>query len=67
MGTIIEIILVVAVIGAVIGFISSGGKTEDAVAGAAVGAIGATGCIFQLIIAAIPVLLGLWLLGLIFR
>jgi len=67
METIIQIILVVAVIGAVIGFISSGGKKEDAAAGAATGAIGAAGCIFQLIIMAIPVLLGLWFLDLLFR
>lgn len=65
MGTIIQIILVVAVIGAVIGFFV-GGKKEDAAAGAAAGALGATGCIFQLILYAIPVLIGLWLLGLIF-
>lgn len=66
MGTIIMIILGIAAIGAVIGFLSSGGKAEDAAAGAVVGAVGATGCIFQLILAAIPVLIGLWLLSLIF-
>ena len=66
MGTIIMIILGIAVLGAVIGFIGSGGKAEGAAAGAAPGAIGSTGCILQLIIAAIPVALGLWLLSLIF-
>lgn len=39
MGTIIMIILGIAVIGAVIGFLGGGGKAEDAAAGAAVGAI----------------------------
>ena len=66
MGTIIMIILGVAVLGAVIGFIGSGGKAEEAASGAAQGAILTTGCIVQLIIAAIPVALGLWLLSLIF-
>lgn len=64
MGTIILIILCMAVIGAAIGFFSSG-KAEDAAAGAAAGAIWSTGCIVQLIIIAIPVLLGLWFLSLI--
>ena len=66
METIILIIFVVAAIFAVIGFISSGGKKEDAAAGAVAGAMGATGCIVQLILYAIPVFLGLLLLGLIF-
>ena len=66
MGTIIMIILGIAVIGAVIGFVSSGGKAEDAAAGAAVGAMWSTGCIVQLILMAIPVVIGLWLLSLIF-
>lgn len=66
MGTIIMIILGIAVLGAIIGFLSSGGKAEGAAVGAAQGAIGATGCIVQLIIAVIPVALGLWLLSLIF-
>lgn len=66
MGTILTIIAIVAVIGAIIGFLV-GGKKEDAAAGAVAGAFGATGCIFQLIIWAIPVAIGLWLLSLIFR
>ena len=67
MGTIILIILGIAVIGAIVGFIGGGGKkAEDAAAGAAAGAIYSTGCIVQLIIAAIPVAIGLWLLSLIF-
>jgi len=65
MGTILTIIGVVAVIGAVIGFLV-GGSSEDAAAGAKAGAVGATGCMFQLMIAAIPVAIGLWLLSLIF-
>lgn len=65
MGTIITIIIVVAVIGAIIGFLNSGGKMEDAAAGAVAGAVGSTGCMIQLIIAAIPVLVGLWLISLI--
>ena len=66
MGTIIMIILGIAAIGAVIGFLGSGGKAEDAAAGAAAGALWSTGCIVQLIIAAIPIAIGLWLLSLIF-
>lgn len=67
MGTLIMIILGIAVIGAVIGFLGGGGsRAEDAAAGAAAGAIWSTGCIVQLIIAAIPVAVGLWLLSLIF-
>lgn len=66
MGTIIMIILGIAVLGAVIGFLGGAGKAEDAAAGAAAGAIWSTGCIVQLIIAAIPVAIGLWLLSLIF-
>ena len=67
MGTIFTIIIVIGVIGAIIGFFNSGGKAEGAVEGGATGAIMAGGCIFQLIVAAIPIALGLWLLSLIFR
>lgn len=66
METILMIIVGIAVIGAVVGFVSSGGKAQDAAAGAAAGAIGSVGCIVQLIISAIPIALGLWLLRLVF-
>lgn len=66
MGTIILIILTISVIGGIIGFIFSGGKKEETVTGAVAGAIGATGCLFRLILLAIPVFIGLWLLKLIF-
>ena len=66
MGTILTIIVVVALIGGAIGFFSSGGKTQDAAAGAVGGAMMAGGCIFQLLIAGAMALAGLWLLSLIF-
>lgn len=66
MGTVLAIIAVVAVIGALIGFLGSGGKTEDAAAGAATGAMMASGCIFQLLLYGLMALAGLWLIKVIF-
>lgn len=66
MGTVLTIIAVVAVIGALIGFLGGGGKSEDAAAGAAAGAIMAGGCLFQLFIYGLMALAGLWIIKLIF-
>jgi hypothetical protein len=66
MGTVLTIIAVVAVIGALIGFFGSGGKSEDAAAGAAVGAMWAGGCMFQLLIYGLMALAGLWIVKVIF-
>lgn len=67
MGTVLTIIAMVAVIGALIGFAGSpfGKKAQGAVStGVAAGCMSA-GCIGQLIVVAIPVALGLFLLGLV--
>ena len=66
MGTVLTIIAVAAVIGALLGFLGGGGKSEDAVAGATVGAIWASGCMFQLLIYGLMALAGLWIVKVIF-
>lgn len=66
MGTVLTIIAVVAIIGALIGFFSDGGKSEDAAAGAAAGAMVAGGCLFQLFMYGLMALAGLWIIKLIF-
>lgn len=68
MGTILTIIATVAVIGAFIGFAGSpsGKKAEGAVSNGIAAGCWSAGCIAQLIVLAIPVALGLLLLGLIF-
>jgi hypothetical protein len=66
MGTVLTIIAVVAIIGALIGFFGSGGKSEDAAAGAAAGAMFAGGCMFQLFIYGLMALAGIWLIKTIF-
>ncbi len=44
----------------------SGGSGKEAVEGAAAGAVHGFGCIVQLLLSVIPILLGLWLFGQIF-
>lgn len=58
MGTILTILAVCAVIGAILSKMSGEGAVEGAVGGAFMGG----SCMLQAIIAALPVLLGLWLL-----
>lgn len=65
METIFLIILVVAVVFGVVGFLNRG-DAKDAASSAFMGAIWSTGCMIQLILLAIPVLIGIWLIGLIF-
>lgn len=59
---------VIAVVGAIIGFLTSDDdeKGEGALTGAAAGVGYSIGCLMQLIIPAIVVLIGLWLLGVLF-
>jgi uncharacterized membrane protein len=66
MGTVITIIFVVAIIGALIGYFGSGGKKEGAVVGAATGALFAGNLLVQLLILGLGVFAGLWLVGKVF-
>lgn len=66
MGTILTIVVVAALIGGAISFLSSG-KGEDAVAGAAGGAMFAGGCLLQLLVYGIVIFLAItvfiWVFG----
>lgn len=64
MGTILTIVIIFAVIGAIIGLFS--GEKGGMSRGALIGAAGSIGCMVRLMIIAIPVLIGIWLLGLVF-
>ena len=61
----IWIIIIAIVIGAVIGFISSG-KSEDALQGAMTGGCLAASCLGRLAIVALGILFILWLFSVIF-
>ncbi len=61
----IWIIVIAVVIGAFIGYAQEG-KSEDAVGGAMAGGCMAAGCIMRIAIAAIGILLVLWLFGALF-
>ncbi|HCT3785724.1 TPA: hypothetical protein OTT33_003439 [Proteus mirabilis] len=69
MGTILAVF---AVIGAIFSLLSRDNRSSnndalsDAAAGAASGFLGGIGCMFHLILMALPVLIGLWLISLIF-
>jgi hypothetical protein len=68
MGTIFIIIVVIVAFGAIAGFAlnPSGRKVEGAVSNGVAAGCWSAGCMAQLMILAIPVALGLFLLGLIF-
>lgn len=59
-------ILIILGIGAVLGVLFMRGSGDSVTEGAAAGAITAGFCMLQLIIPAVALLLGLWLLGKIF-
>lgn len=61
----IWIIVIAVIIGAVWGFLSEG-KSEDAVGGAMAGGCMAVGCLLRLALAALGIILILWLFGAIF-
>ena len=61
----IWIIIIAVVIGAIIGFAQSGEK-EDAMGGAMASGCFAIGCLGRLAIAAITIIVILWLFGLLF-
>ena len=72
MGTILMIILAIAAIAGIVAFISSresdpGERAKEAAGAAAGGAMMSVGCLVQAIMSAIPVLIGLFLIGLIMR
>ncbi|MBQ7420857.1 MAG: hypothetical protein IJV27_01730 [Prevotella sp.] len=62
----IWIIVIAAIIGGIYGFISSEGDSGEAAGGAMAGGCMAAGCLTRLAIAAIGIILILWLFGLIF-
>ena len=66
MSTIIAIIAVFAVIGGIIGFLSSGGDPKETAGSAAGGALSAIGCLVQLVIYGIMALAGIWIIRMIF-
>jgi len=68
MGTIFTIILSVVIVGALAGFLlnPSGRKVEGAVSNGIAAGCWSAGCMAQLLIIALPVAAGLFLLGLIF-
>jgi hypothetical protein len=68
MGTIFTIIVVIVAFGAIAGFVlnPSGRKVEGAVSNGVAAGCWSAGCMAQLMILAIPVALGLFLLGLVF-
>lgn len=59
------IIVIAVVIGAIIGF-AHDGKGEDAAAGAFTGGCMAAGCLVRLAMAALGILVVLWLFGVLF-
>ena len=61
----IWIIIIAVIIGAAIGYFNSG-KSEDAVGGAMAGGCLAAGCLGRLAVAAISIIIILWLFGLLF-
>lgn len=58
MGTLLIIVGVFAAIGAILALLG-GGEKDEAAAGALLGAAGSMGCMLQLMIMALPVLIGL--------
>lgn len=66
MKTIFLIILVIAAVGAVIGFFSGNKKGEDAAAGAVGGAVLAGGCLIQLFIYGAMIVAAIWVVSLVF-
>ena len=61
----IWVILIAVAIGAFVGY-AQDGKSEDAVGGAMAGGCMAAGCLFRLALAALGILLILWLFGVMF-
>jgi len=59
------IIVIAIVIGGIIGFLNSG-DSEEAVSGAMAGGCMAAGCIMRIAVAAISILIVLWLFGVLF-
>jgi hypothetical protein len=69
MGTILLIILGVAAVVGIIAYVGSNKsdpveRVRDAAGAAAVGGLASAGCLLRMIIAALPVLIGLLLIGL---
>lgn len=62
----IWVIVIAVVIGAVIGLISSGGNLEEALKGGAGAGCVVGGCLIRIAIAAISIIVILWLFGLLF-
>lgn len=62
----IWIILAAVLIGGIWGFLSSDGSSSDAVGGAMAGGCMAVGCLVRLVIAALGIIIILWLFGAIF-
>ena len=62
----IWIIIIAVVIGGIIGFINSDGDSSEAAGGAMAGGCMAAGCIGRIAIAAIGILIVLWLFGVLF-
>ncbi len=60
------IIVIAAIIGAVISYITENGKEGSAAAGGCMGALFAGNCLLQLAITAISIIAVIWLFGVIF-
>ena len=61
----IWVIIIAVIVGAAIGYFNSG-KSEDAASGALAGGCLAAGCLVRLAVAALGILLVLWLFGVLF-
>lgn len=61
----IWVIIIAVIVGAAIGYFNSG-KGEDAAGGALAGGCLAAGCLVRLAVAALGILLVLWLFGVLF-
>lgn len=64
MGTVLTIIAIGALIGLLVGVLS--GDAENIPGSVAAGAASAFGCMIQLMLMALPFLIGIWLIGAVF-
>lgn len=60
------IIVIAVIVGAIWGWLSSDGKSDGAVNGGCMGGMAAMGCLFRLAMAAIGIIIILWLFEAIF-